>query len=100
MRNELLAAGYREFGNDPIHRHAIGFFQKAIRGEEGKQYFINVYEYAPHFPDCGVNSFMAEAQFENENSHFDVTLHEFASVDELEAFYRKIWELGCIPYDK
>lgn len=101
MKNELLENGYRQFNPDVMHPNAVGAYQKAIRGEAGRLYFINVYEYEP-FPGSNLthNTFMAEAQFENENSHFDVTLHRFASVDELESFYQKIWELGCIPYDK
>jgi hypothetical protein len=102
MRKQLLEAGYREFKpNEWLHKYAVRAYQLAVRDDNGKLFFITVHEYDPIGPQEG-QQFNAEAQFENANGRtFDVSLHYWETVEELNAFFKGIYfEMACVPYDK
>jgi hypothetical protein len=105
MRTQLLNNAYKEFPlSKTLDKYAIANYQRCFRGgDRGKLFFITVYEYGPieGFTPPPANRFNAKAQFKNEDGrYFDVTLHRWDTVVELNTFFSKMFRLlNCIPYE-
>lgn len=100
MRDLLLENGYKQFTPNPLHPNAFRAYQKCVRGESGKLYFITVYEYHAHHEEL-FNRFEAEGQFNTVHGiTFDVLMHHGFTFTQLEIFFGKIYaDMGCVPYD-
>jgi hypothetical protein len=109
MRTQLLNDGYKEF---PLSRlktcefndsHLLANYQRCFRSPDGeKLFYVTVFEYRPLVDSPGVaNVFNSESQFTSKDGHtFDVILHSWETVTELNVFFQEIFQLlNCIPYD-
>jgi diketogulonate reductase-like aldo/keto reductase len=99
MRHDLLNNSYAGF-TPSSDSYAVRAYQRCFRGlERRKLFFISVYEYSRS--KANQPRFDAKAQFKNaEGRYFDVCLHHWDTVEELNGFFYKIFEdMGCIPYD-
>ena len=92
MRKELIEAGYREFKPCSIlKKHAEKGWQKSIRGEHGKLYFITVYEYLPSAGGRGL-CFTADGQFDTKDGlTCNMELFHGWTVKQLETFFETIY---------
>ena len=96
---KLIAAGFRPFcGSWTIA--AIGSFEKCIRDDKGKKYYILVYKY--HHDDIGF-SYEANIQFNTSTGIiFNTQIlhannHEVATI---ESFFESLWKMmGCKYYE-
>ena len=97
MRVKLLNAGYRQF--EP-NNHACRAYQKCIRDNHGKLYFITVYEYHTHHEGLE-NTFEADVQFNTDDGlTFDVKIHNGWTIEQMETVFDEIfWTMSCNPYD-
>jgi hypothetical protein len=109
MRTQLLNNSYQEFPvNEIITPHAVANYQRCFRGgDRGKLFFVTVIEYGlrgrrRNGESWSVNRFNAKSQFKNEHGrYFDVVLHKWDTIAELNAFFFKMFRLlDCIPYDE
>lgn len=101
MRDSLLTAGFKQIEHDEyLHPNAFRVYQKCVRGQGSKLYFITVYEYHAH-PNQLDNPFEAVGQFNTEEAlTFNLTLLDGWKVEEMEAFFSDLFvHMGCIPYD-
>lgn len=125
MRFELLNNSYKEHPIGSVDKilkpHAIAHFQRCFRHpvDRNKLYFVDVWEYGPvdgmpyyrmgsafwagpvNTRDRGnIARYSSSCQFRGEHGYFDVDLHNFETVEELNGFYSKIYHnMGCDPYE-
>lgn len=94
---DLLDAGYRK--HERTHNHADFLFQKKIE-RNGATFWSNIYLYL-HLADITGNRFSAEIQFYLPNQSFcDITLSNFQSIQEAEAFGEKFYKaFDCVADD-
>lgn len=106
MRFELLNNSYKEHPIGSVDRilkpHAIAHFQRCFLHpvDRNKLYFVNVWEYGPVDGMPGnISRYSASCQFRGEHGYFDVDLHNFETVEELNGFYAKVYRnMGCNSY--
>lgn len=97
-KSQLLEAGYKTYptGRDPKYCNEL--FQKTIRKDDKKLYFINFYYYT--FP-TGHSSWDVEVMlYLSEEDYFQLNfmVRDFHELIFVESFYQKAYEkLGCIP---
>jgi hypothetical protein len=95
----LIERGYRQYDKHACAgKLADELFQKKIDGK----YFINIFRYFQNY-NAGCDGWQPEVQF---NTHmdqpptFNVTLCGALSIDEIEAFFARMYErMDCKPYD-
>jgi hypothetical protein len=95
--------GYKEFKpNELLAPYACAAFQKCVKKEGVKLYFITVYEYPPFVDEKAPSNgrYEADGQFETDRGlTFNVKLHHGWSIADLEDFFDKIYHsMGCNPY--
>lgn len=102
----LLEKEYKEYPKEEakFNKYCTRFFQKRIRNVDGDtQYFINVYEYAPHREEDKEN-YEIELQFEKEKYNLNITMFgidENMTVEQMESEVYAMWYgLDCKYYDK
>ena len=76
IETNLTSYGYRQFDNSPIfHPHADEFWQKCIRDELSKLYYINLYkyDYSKH-PQSGMDAtiWQADVRFTRDNETWNI----------------------------
>ena len=112
MRFHLLNNSYKEYpigSMDRImHPSATAHYQRCFRDavHRNKLYFVNVYEYgsvdgrqSEGMPGNDPR-YSAETQFKNDSGYFDVHLHNFETIDELNGFFAQVYaNMGCYPYE-
>lgn len=106
-QKNLIKAGYKLFDNflNKNNDSYLKSYQKEFRDEKGVKYFVTVDFY--NLKDINSNlgiQFQTHVQFTLENEFtFDVEglNNQQITIDELEAFYEKIWnKMNCKYYDK
>lgn len=98
---QMLKRGYRAH-TVPETKLASEFYQRIVKKNNSKLFFLNIYKYDPVYriPSVGV---MVEARFYLKKSRnqtgFDVTFHvEHESLNTIEAFFMKAYRvLYCQP---
>ena len=96
----LLAAGYKAYGKSGAARfkNADDLYQKCIRDDKGKKYYITIYMYdwrETVLPYRKIN-FMPEVQFRDPSDKcptIDVTYFDDknTTVESLESFFDSLW---------
>lgn len=104
-KEALLAAGYKPFKSKHKQYTDQGY-QKSFDDEQGKRYFITVWEYdnTPYKHTCPqLNDFnyAPDSQFEIGTIAFNVEMITPESVEEMEAFFERMWvQMGCDYYER
>ena len=105
-REALLSAGYRQFKQKNIREFTDQFYQKRFDDNQGKKYFITIAEYDnskykvshPMLPDF---SYSPDGQFESNGTTFNVEMLTPKSVEEMEAFFERMWvDMKCDYYEE
>lgn len=104
IEQSLLDAGYKEWKNPSYIKSADKFFQKCVRDEHGKKYFIDVYAYNsakyPQWTPDQYNttgwSYMFIGSFDSCGDHgfsFQPNHPSFdeESVEYYETLFEKVW---------
>ena len=103
-KQELLDAGYKRQEPDSYEKQgcATDLFQKCVKDDVGKRYFINVrrwdFSIYSHRPEDN-NRFEATVQFDRKDGiviNLDILNPE--SVEEVEKVYAEAWETGVYEY--
>lgn len=103
-KETLLAAGYKPF-KSRVKQYTDQGYQKRFDDEHGKRYFITVWEYdnRPYKHNCPqLNDFnyAPESQFEIGTIAFNVEMITPESVEEMEAFFERMWmSMNCDYYE-
>jgi len=101
----LLASGYREWKQPYMIKEADKFFQKCIRDEKGKKYFIDVYAYDfskyPQWTPDQYNttgwSYMFIGSFDSAGDRGfsfqpNHPAHDEESIEYYETLFEKVWD--------
>lgn len=100
---KLSELGYQKI-EGPSLEGANAHFQKLIRDEEGKKYFINVYYWdLPHpelpHPDIPeAIKWEAKVQFNSQETTFNVELLRVEFIPLMEAFFEGMWQELKLDY--
>lgn len=102
----LKAAGYRRWNSKGLRQYAECLWQKRFRDERGTKYFIDIYEYdnadMPWHPLKDV-VYEPEVSFklpEDENMRVSLSTSREKTIDEIEAFYEKMFHsMDCLHYE-
>lgn len=112
MIDALLAAGFKQFTQRCLgHESAVANYQKCFRAEDGKRYFITVFQYdhstLPGYP-ANINpiAFQFEAKFRTpdpEDLMIDISISakEAAMLPAVLALFETTWQaLGGVYYEQ
>ena len=105
-REALLAAGYKPFLQKNLKQFTNQFYQKRFDDSVGKKYFITIAEYGnrefrEQIPMLSDFSYSAESQFESCGATFNVEMLTPESVEQMEAFFERMWvQMGCDYYER
>lgn len=105
-QEQLKLAGYKPFTQRNLKEFTNSFWQKRFDDTKGKKYFITIAEYDNSnykelFKLRGKYSFQPETQFESNGVTFDVQMHAPKCIEEMEAFFEKMWyNLSCDYYEE
>lgn len=105
--SDFISNGYKHYLNNGRRRErrlldygnfCECLFQKRVDDGTSTLYFIDVYKWMFPSPAEGP-SYCAEVRlYQEKNVEFDLNLHAFSSVNELEEFYQRAYKsLGCVP---
>lgn len=104
-KEALLAAGYKPF-KSRLKQYTDQGYQKRFDDEHGKRYFITVWEYdnrpfKHNCPQLNDFNYAPDSQFEIGTIAFNVEMLTPESVEEMEAFFERIWvQMGCDYYER
>ena len=96
---ELLRAGYTQWEPSPYKDCQTDLFEKCIKDEYGKRYFIHVerWDYTK-FPR-GIIHYTASVQFQlKDGNTTDIDLLNGWTIEEMEEYYNKLWNTGWFKY--
>lgn len=102
-RESLLEHGYKAFTQKSIKEYTDQHYQKCIRDERGKKYYITVSEwdnrqYQDRFKIDDF-SYEPDVQFTDANgTTFNVEMLSPKSVGEMEKFFDSLWYAMCCEY--
>lgn len=105
-QEQLKLAGYKPFTQNGLSAYTNSYWQKRFVDEKGKKYFITIAEYDNSsykelFELRGKYSFQPEAQFESHGVTFNIQMLSPESIEEMEAFFEKMWyNMNCNYYEE
>lgn len=105
-KDQLLASGYKPFSQRNLKQFTSQFYQKRFDDSVGKKYFITIAEYnnrehQDRIPQLKDFSYSSESQFEIGTITFNVEMLTPESVEEMEAFFERMWvQMGCDYYER
>lgn len=104
-KDELIAKGYKPFTQHNLKEFTNSFWQKCVRDDRGKKYYITIAEYDnSKFPEivkiAGAFSYQPEVQFTSHGITFNVDMLQPESILEMEHFFENMWNsLECDYYE-
>lgn len=102
MNNQdLIDAGYKRYGPSPNQEFETDLFEKCIRDDKGKKYYIHIYRY-----DFGADSrgdhiilYEAKVQLNTKNEiGINVTFINGWELKEMEQHCEDLWNSGLYDY--
>lgn len=97
---ELLDAGYKRWAPSPYREFETDMFEKCVRDEKGKKYFIHISRWDFTQLDNQVNvRYDSTVQFTHKNGEVvNVDGLNGWDLQELEKFYEDLWNTGWFKY--
>ena len=96
---ELINAGYTRYDPTPYHECETDLFQKCIRDEKGKKYYINVNRWDYSKYNVYYIRYDASVQFCHKNNEtVNVDCLDGWSIPDMEKFYEDLWNTGWFKY--
>lgn len=99
MRQALTDAGYREYEVSPPS-NADTFYQKAIRENGRKLYYINVYlwDFSRYSPDGNVGVQYRAMMYRDDDTDMEIRVSGKYNISEAEMLMREVYDkMGFVP---
>lgn len=106
-REDLIASGYKPFTSKILSQYSDKGYQKCLRDEKGKKYYITLIEYDwDQFPEAVQQkgyrySYAPETQFNTQDGTvFDLQMLSPESIEQMEVFFEDVWtKMNCQYYE-
>lgn len=103
-KQDFIDAGYQRFAPPPYNECATDLFEKCIRDDKGKKYFIHVYVWDFSMYEKIPTGIRFESEVNlvlndgNDNYVQIKMLNGWHTIEEMEQYYRNVWDTGMYKY--
>ena len=100
-KQDFIDAGYQRFNPPPYNECVTDLFEKCIRDNKGKRYFIHVYVWDFSMYEKIPTGFRFESEVNltlNNDNDIQIKMLDGWTIEEMEQYYRNIWDTGMYKY--
>lgn len=102
MNNQdFIDAGYQRFTPPPYYECVTDLFEKCIRDDKGKKYFIHVYVWDFSMYERTPTGIRFESEVNltlNNDNSVQIKMLDGWTIEQMEQYYRNIWDTGMYKY--
>lgn len=100
-KQDFIDAGYQRFAPPSYNECVTDLFEKCIRDDKGKKYFIHVYAWDFSMYErtpTGIR-FESEVNLTLNNDNFvQIKMLDGWTIEQMEQYYKNIWDIGMYKY--
>lgn len=98
---DLIDAGYQRFDPPSYYECVTDLFEKCIRDDKGKKYFIHVYVWDFSMYEKIPTGIRFESEVDltlNNDNSVQIKMLDGWTIEQMEQYYRDIWDTGMYKY--